>query len=481
MVDVVRTNLIENPSPTSDSSWRISTGDVLEFVSDDGGAPCLEARDDVGVGSLFVDPESLDAPPVGKWVAFSVDLKALNAEAVAEARLRLVGYSGVVIAAATYPVITTTDFTRVAVAGEVTASDPAGFVRSLVWPNQLTTPGSGYRLRRAVRVIADTEAEAVEQALGLGYFDGDTPNTPDFSYAWTGTPHASTSVEYLTAGIRTEVFTDAPCPRVGITLTGLDESGPSVVTVYRSSPGGKRRPVRGLREKIVYGSDYVIDYEAPLGRDVTYELEVVSGAEVPLRLADTTFVDVAAGYIQDPLVPGSAVPILGKRRRDNSGVVLRGQAVTALEYGIGSSLVPILGSSEPVDLTGQRMVASGVDFSMLTRANEESTALRELLAKTAKILIRGLPHWQGLPDLAYTVPRVTEMPGVDTSVGRITTWAITGNLSTPPSLSVLVPLWTYDDVEAIRQGMTYSDVQAAAVAATATYLDDQRDPTLGGA
>lgn len=38
---------------------------------------------------------------------------------------------------------------------------------------------------------------AAGEAIRAGYFDGDTPDTADVSYAWTGTPHRSTSVATL--------------------------------------------------------------------------------------------------------------------------------------------------------------------------------------------------------------------------------------------------------------------------------------------
>lgn len=278
------------------------------------------------------------------------------------------------------------------------------------------------------------------------------------------------------AGISVIGYTDAPVPRVGITVDGLDGVGPSVVTVWRSTSGGKRRKVRGWAARVVYGSDFALDYEAPLGRLVTYDLQVVSGAVVPATHTATVTLTTEFGYAQDPLLPLGAVSLSGERR-DDRGAVLRGSAFQALEYAVGSSEAAVLGSDEPVALTGQRLAASGFDFSVVTRAAEQATALRNLLAQTPLVLIRPLPQWGALPDLIYTVPRVIEEPFDVARGGSLTRWALSGSSVAPPSIQVLLALWTYDEVAALWS--TYAAAQAAASAAAATYLDDQRDPTMG--
>lgn len=308
------------------------------------------------------------------------------------------------------------------------------------------------------------------------YFDGDTPDTPDWTYSWTGTPHASTSTMSATPGIWVEPFIDAPVPRVGITVTGLDPVGPSVVTVWRSTAGGKRRKVRGWANRVVYGSDFTLDYEAPLGRLVTYDLQVISGALVPLRVSDSTTLDVAHGYIQDPLLPLGAVEVTGGLDLEDA-VTLTSAAFRKLAYDVDSSEVSVLGSSEPVALTGQRMAASGVDFSVFTEAAQQGTNLQNLLLSTPLILVRPLPNWGPLPDLIYTVPKVSMEITYGEEGATFIEWSLTGNTVAPPSIQVLVALWTYDQVAALWG--TYDDAQAAASATASTYLDDQRDPTMG--
>ena len=63
--------------------------------------------------------------------------------------------------------------------------------------------------------------------------------------------------------VSVEALLDAPCPRVGLTITGLG-IGDSVVSVWRTADG-ERNPVRGARRMVAVDSDYLIDYDAPLG------------------------------------------------------------------------------------------------------------------------------------------------------------------------------------------------------------------------
>lgn len=278
------------------------------------------------------------------------------------------------------------------------------------------------------------------------------------------------------SGLSVQAFTDAPVPRVGITVDGLSASGPSRVTVWRSTAGGQRRKVRGWDRRQVYGSDYAIDYEAPLGRPVTYSLVVDVGAVVPATVTATVTLDVMDGFIQDPLLPLGAIAISDGLDVDRAPV-LTNTAFRKLQYAVESSSAKILGGREPVAMTGQRMAVSGIDFSMLTEAAEQSTRLRDLLTETSLVLVRPLPQWGPLPDLVYTVPSVSEEPTYGEDGVVMTTWRLTGDSVRPPSINVLVALWTYDAVAALWS--TYASAQSAASASAARYLDVQRDPTMG--
>lgn len=272
-----------------------------------------------------------------------------------------------------------------------------------------------------------------------------------------------------------------PVPRVEITVTGLDAVGPSRVTVWRSTVGGKRRAVRGWKNRLVFGSDFEIDYEAPLGREITYDLQVISGSVTPLRVRATATLAATEGLIQDPLIPSSNVPLVSFSGSGIPAPTLAPTAFRKLTYDMGSSQERVLGSDTPVGFAGQRMVASGIDFSTLTDSAEQGTELRNLLMTAYPILVRPLPSWGDLPDLLYMdVAAPSEEPLDSHMGGTLTRWTLAGDQVAPPSLSVVVPIWTYDQVFDIWSGYTYASQQSVAVGINATYMDDQRDPTLGG-
>ncbi len=325
----------------------------------------------------------------------------------------------------------------------------------------------------------DTTAAQSESGGPTPYFDGSSLSDVDESYAWQGPANASPSIAFATPGLWVEPLTDAPGPRAGVTVDGLDTAGPSVVTLWRSSPGGKRRKVRGWASRVVYGSGYVEDVEVPLGRPVTYELQVHSGAVVPLRVADVVTLDTQWGSVQDPLVPSSMLPLSPQTYVGGVGFVT--PSLQELTYEMGVELASILGSDEPVGLGGQRLAATGIDFRMVTDVAERSTALGNLLRQAYPLLIRPLPSWGDLPDLLYaSYPAVVDATPRRVLGGRLFTWQVSGGtLVAPQSINVVVPIWTYADVEALWA--TYADAQAGAVAANATYMDVLKDPTLGGA
>lgn len=320
----------------------------------------------------------------------------------------------------------------------------------------------------------DTADVMTELGPSLGaYFDGASGSDVNVTHAWTGTANASPSQEFPTPGLRVEAL-DMSVPAVGVAVDGLS-AGASRVTVWRMTAGGQRRKVRGWDNRLVYGSDYLIDYEAPLARPITYQLEVNSGSTIPVRLTDTATLTVIAGVIQDPLQPLTGVEVTTDDVR--FGPSLTNKAFRKLTYDVEQTKATILGGREPVALAGQRMAASGIDFSMHTETEEQANALRDLLGYASVILVRPLPEWGPLPDLIYTVPTVVEEPVYGENGAVMTTWQLTGDAVRAPSINILVALWTYDTVKATRT--TYGAEQTTATAAGMRYQDVQADPTMG--
>lgn len=311
---------------------------------------------------------------------------------------------------------------------------------------------------------------------GLG-FDGSFANAAGIMYAWTGAVSVSTS----TATTYTPVLTllvkrTAPTDRVEVTITDLTPTE-NVCTLWRTVDG-KRKAVRGFQGRAVTSSDFVEDFETALGRTLTYELEVTSGvgAGGPSSTAATTItVDPADayGWIQDPLDPASAVKLYGEVG-PNGEPALRDSAIKSLEYAANISIIPILGSPDPVALLGQRLSAAGVSFAMVTEAAQHAANLRRLLLQTPLLLVRPDPAWgAALPGLCYIAPGAAkELPINEAWGGSVIEWELESPLVAAPTMNVVIPLWTYGDVAALWS--TYQQAQTAL--SGKTYLEVRKSP-----
>lgn len=267
-----------------------------------------------------------------------------------------------------------------------------------------------------------------------------------------------------------EALTDDPCPRVGLTITGLGV-GDSVVSVWRTADG-ERNPVRGARRTTIVDAGFITDYDVPLGRPVFYELEVISGPGGPSRtLTSTITVSSATSWLMDPLIPQTAVPVVGGE--GDQGPYLRGEALAQLEYAADVSLINIMGSDKPMALFGQRMAARGVPLSVGADLLEHNVRLKQLLQSTAQLLFRPLPVFDYLPGTMFvSIPTATERP-VDVAEGSyLTWWDLQADTVQAPVLKVLTATFTWGDVSLLFD--TYQQKQD--VSAGKTYLDDIKNP-----
>jgi hypothetical protein len=361
------------------------------------------------------------------------------------------------------------------------------------WARITVTATSGAAVDRVVLTAAATtgganwangdtfDGDCIQIELGAtatDFFDGSYANGGGQAYAWTGTADASTSTATAYNPTLTLVAkTDAPTDRVEITIADLYPAE-ATVTVYRTVDGF-RRPVREGENLVVIGTDAVVDYEAPLGRVITYELEITAGLALGGPGASGTVTLTPAGsygWIQDPLDPASAIKLYGDVG-PNGESALTDQSVHNLAYAADVSLIPIMGSSEPVALIGQRMVASKIPFNILTDAAEHTTNLRDLLMQAPLVLIRTLPTWgTALPALCYCAPpEPTEDPINAPYGGTLTSWSFETGLVAPPRMKLVVPIWTYGDVQALWT--TYQQAQTAL--SGKTYLAVRISPPNG--
>jgi len=273
------------------------------------------------------------------------------------------------------------------------------------------------------------------------------------------------------ATITTETLLDAPCPRVGITVEGLGV-GDSVVSVWRTADG-ERHPVRGARRTTIVDAGFITDYDAPLERPVTYELEVLSGPSGPdSATSEPVTVPSATAWLMDPLVPHSAVPVLGTKDSDGSAY-FRSEAMAELEYAADASMITIMGSDAPMMLFGQVMKARGIPLAMSTRSAEQNVKLKRLLQSTAQFVFRPIPgHGWDLPGTMHIgIPSKVELP-VDVSMGgSLTRWDMRADTVQAPVLKVLTATYTWGDV-----AIMFATYQQKQDAVTGTYLDDLKNP-----
>lgn len=268
-----------------------------------------------------------------------------------------------------------------------------------------------------------------------------------------------------------EPVLEAPCVRADITITDLGV-GDSVVSVWRTADG-EREEVQGVRRILMNDGAYVQDWAVPLGRPVSYEVEVISGPNGAARVSsDPVTFTSTVGYLQDALDPNSAVAIVADSR---DGVYLRAASLSEFEQQAEVSIFKVMGSKKPMALIGERMAAMGVDTSVSTRTAEDNSRLAALLGSSANLLFRPLPEWGdlGLSGAMYLAnPSFVRRPVNVSYGGDLTWWDLKSDVVQAPALRVLTALFTYGDVMMLFA--TYQDKLDAM--AGKTYLEDLKNP-----
>jgi len=244
----------------------------------------------------------------------------------------------------------------------------------------------------------------------------------------------------------------------GVTITGLGV-GESLLTVWRTADG-IRKPVQGERRIVMNDAGYVVDHFPPLGRNVTYEVEVLSGPLGPSRTtAAPVLVPSVTGWLSDALVPQNSVPLVGAPW-SNRDIYLRGEAMAELEFQADISMYKVMGSNEPMALFGERMAANSVDTSVGIRSAEQNAKLHDLLRSTAQLVFRPLPEWGdlGLDGVMYLANATATRMDVNKRMGgELTWWELKSPQVAAPAIRVLTGTFTYGDVEIMMS--TYQQKQ----------------------
>jgi hypothetical protein len=141
------------------------------------------------------------------------------------------------------------------------------------------------------------------------------------------------------------------------------------------------------------------------------------------------------------------------------------------------------GSRYPVASVGVRQAPSNVPVllrAVLADQGGFANSLRRLLDEAGTVVLRGLPTDLPLDAVAHVVAGdVVEAPTPGGVLGVRNDWRLDVTQVRPTSMRVIVPYWTYEQVQALWQeslgaAVTYADVLAARPGDT--YIDWQRSP-----
>lgn len=275
---------------------------------------------------------------------------------------------------------------------------------------------------------------------------------------------------YGAPGLMTlEALTDAPCPRIRITLTDLGST--TVVVKITRTVAGETATVPGARARDSVDSDVIIDYAAPLNIQTTYTL-YVDGVIADVKTITLTS---ATGWMQDPLQPDRALPIKLDGRA--SGMVGLGfESFREYNYQAPGSTMPIMGDPYPTVFGGQRQAASSVQMLAQTVDADTREAFKTLISDTTILLVRPMPSMVDLPPVAYLYGDVNVRHETINAAGNWTVWAVTGSLIRAVQQSAISGFITYDEAQELLAPYTYDEVQT--VCAGTTYLDWQKNPLI---
>jgi hypothetical protein len=361
--------------------------------------------------------------------------------------------------------------------GTGVSDSTTGFVQASVVATSPSTAAFA-SISIAYNTAAASEVHYVDMVFGEAAssvgapFDGSYVSAAGVVYAWVSTAFASKSTATTYQPVITLAQGSSPSPNVQITYQDFDP-GTNNINVWRTADG-KRRPVRGARRRNVVASDFVTDYEAPLGRTVSYDIEVLSGvcAGVVITTATTTITSSASGWLSDPLVPSSAVAVYGDVG-PNGEPGLDFDALAQLDYKAAVSSAVVIGTSEPVAQIGQRQEAANVDVNVTTLSTTQATALKALIMSAGALLFRPLAGWASqLPGLCYLGAGTVSLLPAEKYGAQMNGWKVKGDIIAPPGAAIVAPTTTYGTVSA--NYATYSAFNAAHTGQQ--YLDVIKNP-----
>lgn len=238
----------------------------------------------------------------------------------------------------------------------------------------------------------------------------------------------------------------APCPRVEILISPMPVDA-DTITITRAY-GSQTDTVRGATGVVVAGDFVVVDYEAPFGVDVTYTCVTEDAGGIASSVSDpstTVNLDVAEVWAQDPLDPSTSMP-WALNRDGASDARAKRPSFSGFKLSAPQNLAASIGSRLPIGQSGVRQAPSAMPLVIATTTPDSTLTMLNLLTQAGALLCIRVPAAK-LPlvdPLGYY--QLGDITPDDTTVYGQVWWTTAATAIVGPSLDVIVPTRTLDDL-----------------------------------
>lgn len=279
------------------------------------------------------------------------------------------------------------------------------------------------------------------------------------------TLYPSTTLFPSLGDILATAYTDAnPCPRVEVLVSPMP-AGAATITVWRNY-AGRQDVVRGASNMLVSGDALVYDYDAPFGVNITYTVQPYDNTGTPIGIptgSNVVNLAVTDAWASDPLDPSTSMPWPLSRLSGDGSLSMKFGSLSGYGFNATQAAVEVLGSAYPVGQSNVRQVGQQVPIILDARTPDQWNQVQELLQQALVLCLR-LPVKVPLLDPVMYLQFPTVTPAVDPNLQRVV-WTLTGTQVRGPSVNVLIPVRTWDDVQS--EAATWADLESR----YSTWLD----------
>ncbi|ASR83945.1 minor tail protein [Arthrobacter phage Shrooms] len=316
----IATNLLVNPSFETNVTSGIIKSSVITATQTTFGSAVTSGTSAlnmvIGPGAttstfIYQIPAAVD----GEWLAFALNMRWSTGSRYFRQRIAFYDASsvqtGLISGPATYGVNNSTGGARVV----FSAQAPAGSVVARVYlyfyddAAMVTAPVDGTTWQSDAWCAVSKPAQDEAEWWAMNYFDGSTP-TDNYTYAWTGTPHLSTSTKAVNAvtGVSAVPGTGAAGFTNQCTIGGARHGssfvrlqwtraggGGSAGIIYQLNGGGGSGDIRSA----------MVSFRSNVAKTMTFLFRFRNGTTV-VGTATTPYVTLTPGQWMDFKVEGLA-------------------------------------------------------------------------------------------------------------------------------------------------------------------------------